>query len=166
MTTLTMVTCRLLHALLVLALCCCPSVCVTASGDQKQAEQETTTTTTTTKATNYNDHDNNKATNYDDHYHNEATNHDHDHYHNHHDHCAGRHQALRLQRRQIRRPPVRRQVFAELTAASAALRGRVPRCFSPHPRWRTPLWAEEVCAGCACQHSATGTCARLPWSDV
>ncbi|KAF8302601.1 putative mucin TcMUCI [Trypanosoma cruzi] len=40
-----------------------------------------------------------------------------------------RHQALRLQRRQIRRPPVRRQAFAELTAASAALRGVCPRCF-------------------------------------
>ncbi|KAF8280840.1 putative mucin TcMUCI, partial [Trypanosoma cruzi] len=37
--------------------------------------------------------------------------------------------------------PVRRQAFAELTAASAALRGCVPRCFSLHPRWRTPLWA-------------------------
>ncbi|EAN95541.1 mucin TcMUCII [Trypanosoma cruzi] len=35
MTTLTMMTCRLLCALLVLALCCCPSVCVTeSSGEQ------------------------------------------------------------------------------------------------------------------------------------
>ncbi|EAN96292.1 putative mucin TcMUCII [Trypanosoma cruzi] len=32
MTTLTMTTCRLLCALLVLAACCCPSVCVTATG--------------------------------------------------------------------------------------------------------------------------------------
>ncbi|KAF5219579.1 hypothetical protein ECC02_007415 [Trypanosoma cruzi] len=64
-----------------------------------------------------------------------------------------RHQVLRLQRRQIRRPPAHRHVFAKLTAASAALRGCVPRCCLPHPRWRTPLWAEEVHAGCACQHS-------------
>ncbi|KAF5214682.1 hypothetical protein ECC02_012702 [Trypanosoma cruzi] len=64
-----------------------------------------------------------------------------------------RHQVLQLQRRQIRRPPAHRQVFAKSTAASAALRGCVPRCCLPHPRWRTPLWAEEVCAGCACQHS-------------
>ncbi|ESS61916.1 mucin TcMUC [Trypanosoma cruzi Dm28c] len=64
-----------------------------------------------------------------------------------------RHQVLRLQRRQVRRPPAHRHVFAESTAASAALRGCVPRCCSPHPRWRTPLWAEGVYAGCACQHS-------------
>ncbi|KAF5219830.1 hypothetical protein ECC02_007155 [Trypanosoma cruzi] len=67
-----------------------------------------------------------------------------------------RHQVLRLKRRQLRRPPVHRQVFAKSTAASAALRGCVPRWCSPHPRWRTPLWAEEVCAGCACQHSTAG----------
>ncbi|ESS62901.1 putative mucin TcMUCII [Trypanosoma cruzi Dm28c] len=68
-----------------------------------------------------------------------------------------RHQALlRLQRRQPRRPPAHLQVFAKSTAASAALRGCVPRCCSPYPRWRTPLWAEEVCAGCACQHSTAG----------
>ncbi|PBJ68774.1 mucin TcMUCII [Trypanosoma cruzi cruzi] len=33
------------------------------------------------------------------------------------------------------------------------------RC-SPYPRWRTPLWAKEVYAGCACQHSTAGICAR------
>ncbi|KAF5214431.1 putative mucin TcMUCII [Trypanosoma cruzi] len=68
-----------------------------------------------------------------------------------------RHQALRRQRRQLRRrPPAHRHVFAKSTAASAALRGCVPRWCSPHPRWRTPLWAEEVCADCACQHSTAG----------
>ncbi|ESS55846.1 putative mucin TcMUCII [Trypanosoma cruzi Dm28c] len=55
-----------------------------------------------------------------------------------------RHQVLQLQRRQPPRPPAHRHVFAKSTAASAALRGCVPRCCSPHPRWRTPLWAEEV----------------------
>ncbi|PWU87919.1 putative mucin TcMUCII [Trypanosoma cruzi] len=34
-----MMTCRLLCALLVLALCCCPSVCVTATGGDQVAEQ-------------------------------------------------------------------------------------------------------------------------------
>ncbi|KAF5219389.1 putative mucin TcMUCII [Trypanosoma cruzi] len=77
-----------------------------------------------------------------------------------------RHQVLRLQRRQPRRPPAHRHVCAKWTAASAALRGCVPRCCSPYPRWRTPLWAEEVYAGCACQHSTTGICARPLWSDV
>ncbi|KAF5213736.1 hypothetical protein ECC02_013725 [Trypanosoma cruzi] len=67
-----------------------------------------------------------------------------------------RHQVLRLQRRQLCRPPAHRHVFAKSTAASAALRGCVPRWCSPHPRWRTPLWAEEVCAGCACQHPTAG----------
>ncbi|KAF5213645.1 hypothetical protein ECC02_013820 [Trypanosoma cruzi] len=67
-----------------------------------------------------------------------------------------RHQVLRLQRRQLRLPPAHRHVFAKSTAASAALRGCVPRWCSPHPRWRTPLWAEEVCAGCACQHPTAG----------
>ncbi|KAF5220144.1 hypothetical protein ECC02_006819 [Trypanosoma cruzi] len=76
------------------------------------------------------------------------------------------HQVLQLQRRQPRRPPAYRHVFAKSTAVSAALRGCVPRCCSPHPRWRTPLWAEEVYAGCACQHLVTGICARLLWSDV
>ncbi|KAF8306177.1 putative mucin TcMUCII, partial [Trypanosoma cruzi] len=53
-----------------------------------------------------------------------------------------RHQALlRPQRRQPRRPPAHRHVFAKSTAASAALRGCVPHCCLPHPRWRTPLWA-------------------------
>ncbi|KAF5217250.1 hypothetical protein ECC02_009892 [Trypanosoma cruzi] len=77
-----------------------------------------------------------------------------------------RHQVLRLQRRQLRRPRAHRHVFVKWTAASEALRGCVPRCCSPYPRWRTPLWAEEVCAGCACQHSTVGICARLLWSDV
>ncbi|KAF5218343.1 hypothetical protein ECC02_008714 [Trypanosoma cruzi] len=77
-----------------------------------------------------------------------------------------RHQVRRLQRRQLRRPPAHRHVCAKSTAASAALRGCVPRCCSPHPRWRTPLWAEEVYAGCACQHSTTGICVRVLWSDV
>ncbi|ESS55255.1 hypothetical protein TCDM_13289 [Trypanosoma cruzi Dm28c] len=77
-----------------------------------------------------------------------------------------RHQALRLQRRQLCRPPAHRHVFAKSTAASAALRGCVPRWCSPHPRWRTPLWAEEVCAGCACQHSTAGICARVLLPDV
>ncbi|KAF5216230.1 hypothetical protein ECC02_011011 [Trypanosoma cruzi] len=36
-TTLTMMTCRLLCALLVLALCCCPSVCVTVDGEDTGA---------------------------------------------------------------------------------------------------------------------------------
>ncbi|EKF37641.1 mucin TcMUCII, putative [Trypanosoma cruzi marinkellei] len=56
-----------------------------------------------------------------------------------------RHQVLRLQRRQPRRPPAHRHVFPKWTAASAAPRGCVPRCCSPYPRWRTPLWAEELC---------------------
>ncbi|PBJ68069.1 mucin TcMUCII [Trypanosoma cruzi cruzi] len=72
-----------------------------------------------------------------------------------------RHQALRLQRRQLCRPPTHRHVFAKSTAASAALRGCVPRWCLPHPRWRTPLWAEEVSAGCACQHSTAGIFARV-----
>ncbi|KAF8286820.1 hypothetical protein TcBrA4_0023610 [Trypanosoma cruzi] len=41
----------------------------------------------------------------------------------------------------------------------------VPRCCSPASA-RVHRRAEEVCAGCACQHSATGTCVRLLWSDV
>ncbi|PBJ77080.1 mucin TcMUCI [Trypanosoma cruzi cruzi] len=41
-----MMTCRLLCALLVLALCCCPSVCVS---EESLASSQTTTTTTTTK---------------------------------------------------------------------------------------------------------------------
>ncbi|RNC51339.1 mucin TcMUCII [Trypanosoma cruzi] len=53
----------------------------------------------------------------------------------------------KLQRRQLLRPPAHRHVFAKLTAASAALRGCVPRCCLPYPRWRTPLWAEEVYCG-------------------
>ncbi|PWV15290.1 putative mucin TcMUCII [Trypanosoma cruzi] len=73
---------------------------------------------------------------------------------------------LRLQRRQPPRPPTHRRVFAKLTAASAALRGCVPRCCSPYPRWRTTLWTEGVCAGCACQHSTAGICARVLWPDV
>ncbi|PBJ78073.1 mucin TcMUCII [Trypanosoma cruzi cruzi] len=155
MNTLTMMTCRLLYALLVLALCCCPSVCTTGSGQEENTttttttKPPTTTTTTTTKPPTTTTTTTTKPPT-------TTTPRP----------LRQRHQALRLQRRQIRRPPVRRQVFAELTAASAALRGRVPRCFSPHPRWRTPLWAEEVCAGCACEHSATGTCVLLPWSDV
>ncbi|KAF8303809.1 putative mucin TcMUCII, partial [Trypanosoma cruzi] len=52
-----------------------------------------------------------------------------------------RHQVLRLQKHQLRRPPAHRHVFAKSMAASAALRGCVPRCCSSHPRWRTPLWA-------------------------
>ncbi|RNE96580.1 putative mucin TcMUCII, partial [Trypanosoma cruzi] len=35
-----------------------------------------------------------------------------------------------------------RHAFAKSTAASAALRGCVPRCCSPYPRWRTPLWSD------------------------
>ncbi|KAF5217256.1 hypothetical protein ECC02_009900 [Trypanosoma cruzi] len=77
-----------------------------------------------------------------------------------------RHQVLQLQRHQPRRPPAHRHVFVKPTTASAALRGCVPRCCSPYPRWRTPLWAEEVHAGCACQHSTTGICARPLWSDL
>ncbi|ESS61409.1 putative mucin TcMUCII [Trypanosoma cruzi Dm28c] len=73
---------------------------------------------------------------------------------------------LQLQRRQRRRPPAQRHVFVKSTAASAALRGCVPRCCSPHPRWRKPLWAEEVCAGCACQQSTAGICVRPLWSDL
>ncbi|PBJ71333.1 mucin TcMUCII [Trypanosoma cruzi cruzi] len=42
---------------------------------------------------------------------------------------------LRLQRRQPRRPPpAHRHVFANSKAASAALRGCVPRCCLPYPR--------------------------------
>ncbi|ESS62677.1 hypothetical protein TCDM_09639 [Trypanosoma cruzi Dm28c] len=79
-----------------------------------------------------------------------------------------RHQLIRpgIQRRQPRRPPAHRHVFAKSTAASAALRGCVPRWCSPYPRWRTPLWAEEVHAGCVCQHSTAGKCVCLLWSDV
>ncbi|ESS60440.1 hypothetical protein TCDM_12035 [Trypanosoma cruzi Dm28c] len=77
-----------------------------------------------------------------------------------------RHQALRLQRRRLCRPPTHRHVFAKSTAASAALRGCVPRWCSPHPRWRTPLWTEEVCAGCACQHSTAGICVRVLLPDL
>ncbi|ESS62199.1 hypothetical protein TCDM_10170 [Trypanosoma cruzi Dm28c] len=76
------------------------------------------------------------------------------------------HQALRLQRRQLCRPPMHRHVFVKSTAASAALRGCVPRCCLLHPRWRTPLWAKEVCAGCACQHSTAGICACVLLPDV
>ncbi|ESS63189.1 putative mucin TcMUCII [Trypanosoma cruzi Dm28c] len=66
---------------------------------------------------------------------------------------------LHLQRRQLRRLQGHRHVFVKSTAASASLRGCVPRCCPPYPRWRTPLWAEEVHAGCACQHSTAGICA-------
>ncbi|EAN95543.1 putative mucin TcMUCII [Trypanosoma cruzi] len=38
-----MMTCRLLCALLVLALCCCPSVCVTATGEEKKEADSSTT---------------------------------------------------------------------------------------------------------------------------
>ncbi|EKF29237.1 mucin TcMUCII, putative [Trypanosoma cruzi marinkellei] len=44
-----MMTCRLLCALLVLALCCCPSVCA-AEPSEKNTVSNTTTTTTTTKS--------------------------------------------------------------------------------------------------------------------
>ncbi|ESS62906.1 putative mucin TcMUCII [Trypanosoma cruzi Dm28c] len=76
---------------------------------------------------------------------------------------------LRPQRRQLlqrRRPPTHRHVFVESTAASAALRGCVPRCCSPHPRWRTPLWAEEVYAGCACQQSTAWICVRVHFGPM
>ncbi|KAF8281595.1 putative mucin TcMUCII [Trypanosoma cruzi] len=42
-----MMTCRLLCALLVLALCCCPSVCVAQDPETVEEPAETTTTTTT-----------------------------------------------------------------------------------------------------------------------
>ncbi|EKF38842.1 mucin TcMUCII, putative [Trypanosoma cruzi marinkellei] len=42
-----MMTCRLLCALLVLALCCCPSVCATQDKTVKNSANTTTTTTTT-----------------------------------------------------------------------------------------------------------------------
>ncbi|ESS60794.1 hypothetical protein TCDM_11660 [Trypanosoma cruzi Dm28c] len=73
---------------------------------------------------------------------------------------------LQLQKHQTPRSPAHRHVFVKSTAASAALRGCVPRCCLPHPRWRTPLWVEEVFAGCACQQSTAGICARPLWSDV
>ncbi|PBJ76132.1 mucin TcMUCII [Trypanosoma cruzi cruzi] len=38
-----MMTCRLLYALLVLALCCCPSVCAAGSGDKTGEPGETPT---------------------------------------------------------------------------------------------------------------------------
>ncbi|PBJ76315.1 mucin TcMUCII [Trypanosoma cruzi cruzi] len=41
---------------------------------------------------------------------------------------------LRLQRRQRQRPPAHRHVFANSKAASAALRGCLPRCCLPYPR--------------------------------
>ncbi|PBJ68085.1 hypothetical protein BCY84_22452 [Trypanosoma cruzi cruzi] len=53
-----MMTCRLLCALLVLALCCCPSVCVAALRSCRFFQ---TTTTTTTKAGVNNDEANIKA---------------------------------------------------------------------------------------------------------
>ncbi|EAN91097.1 putative mucin TcMUCII [Trypanosoma cruzi] len=43
-----MKTCRLLCALLVLALCCCPSVCVAQDTEKVEESAKTTTTTTTT----------------------------------------------------------------------------------------------------------------------
>ncbi|ESS54916.1 hypothetical protein TCDM_13657 [Trypanosoma cruzi Dm28c] len=77
-----------------------------------------------------------------------------------------RHQVLRVQRRQLQRPPAHRHFFAKSTAVSAALRGCVPHCCSFWLRWLTPLWAEELCAGCACQHPTAETCVRPLWSDV
>ncbi|RNE96872.1 mucin TcMUCII [Trypanosoma cruzi] len=77
-----------------------------------------------------------------------------------------RHQVLRAQRRQPPRLPAHRHAFVKSTAASAALRGCVPRCCSPYPRWCTPLWTEDVYANRAFQHSTAGICARILWSDV
>ncbi|PBJ78618.1 mucin TcMUCII [Trypanosoma cruzi cruzi] len=54
-----------------------------------------------------------------------------------------RRQKCQIRRRQSRRPPAHRHVSAKSTAASAALRGCVSRCCSPHPRWRAPLWAKR-----------------------
>ncbi|KAF8280578.1 putative mucin TcMUCI, partial [Trypanosoma cruzi] len=139
-----MMTCRLLCALLVLALCCCPSVCVTGSADRtilppplrpqrrrpqrlpprlplRRQQLQPTTTTTTTTHTNC-------------------------------DHTTTtqaplrpplprRRQALRLQRRQLRGPPAHRHFFAKLTAVPAALRGFMPRWCS-----RCPCWLTAVCA--------------------
>ncbi|KAF8300818.1 putative mucin TcMUCII [Trypanosoma cruzi] len=45
-----MMTCRLLCALLVLALCCCPSVCASEDKSQAATSSQTTTTKPTTKA--------------------------------------------------------------------------------------------------------------------
>ncbi|ESS55728.1 hypothetical protein TCDM_12781 [Trypanosoma cruzi Dm28c] len=59
----------------------------------------------------------------------------------------------------LRRPPAHRHVFAKSTAAAAALRGCVPRCCLPHPRWCTPLWAEEVCAPCVPALNRVDLCA-------
>ncbi|KAF5217706.1 hypothetical protein ECC02_009400 [Trypanosoma cruzi] len=44
-----MTTCRLLCALLVLALCCCPSVCAADANGEAAASSQTTTTTTQTE---------------------------------------------------------------------------------------------------------------------
>ncbi|PBJ76782.1 mucin TcMUCII [Trypanosoma cruzi cruzi] len=140
-----MMTCRLLCALLVLALCCCSSVCV--SEEAATTSQTTTTTTTTKPPTTTTTTTTKPPTTTTTTTQAPSTTLQH------------RHQALRLQRRQLCRPPTHRHVFAKSTAASAALRGCVPRWCSLHPRWRTPLWAEEVCAGCACQHSPRDLCA-------
>ncbi|KAF8298268.1 mucin, putative, partial [Trypanosoma cruzi] len=125
-----MMTCRLLCALLVLALCCCSSVCVS---EEAATTPQTTTTTTTTK---HLLRPRQPRQNHQprppplQHRHQPRP-----------PPLQHRHQVLRLQRRQLQRPPAHRHVFAKSTAASAALRGCVPRCCSLHPRWRTPLWA-------------------------
>ncbi|KAF8278716.1 putative mucin TcMUCI [Trypanosoma cruzi] len=100
-----MMTCRLLCALLVLALCCCSSVFAFQRKLPLFPDDH--------------DDDHNKTTYYD---------------HDNHDKTQPRppplqhrHQVLRLQRRQLQRPPAHRHVFAKSTAASAALRGCVPR---------------------------------------
>ncbi|PWU84586.1 putative mucin TcMUCII [Trypanosoma cruzi] len=149
-----MMTCRLLCALLVLALCCCPSVCVS---EESLASSQTTTTTTTTKPPTTTTTTTTKPL---------QLRRPQQRHQLRPPPLQHRHQALRLQRHQLCRPPTHRHVFAKSTAASAALRGCLSRWCSPHPCWRTPLWAEEVCAGCACQHSTAGICARVLLPDV
>ncbi|KAF8280583.1 putative mucin TcMUCI [Trypanosoma cruzi] len=125
-----MMTCRLLCALLVLALCCCPSVCVTGSANDKEQFYH---------HYDHNDDDHNDYhhdyhyddNNYNDRplYHYTSTNCDHDDHTStncdHHYHGGAKHYDYRGANYE---DTAHRHFFAKLTAVPAALRGLCPWC--------------------------------------
>ncbi|KAF8298061.1 mucin, putative, partial [Trypanosoma cruzi] len=130
-----MMTCRLLCALLVLALCCCPSVCVPASANvrtilppplrpQRRRPQRLPPRLPLRRQQLQRLRPRRPL-----------------HKHQLRPPLPRRRQALRLQRRQLRGPPAHRHFFAKLTAVPAALRGFMPRWCS-----RCPCWLTAVCA--------------------
>ncbi|KAF8297904.1 mucin, putative, partial [Trypanosoma cruzi] len=131
-----MMTCRLLCALLVLALCCCPSVCVTGSANvrtilppplrlQRRRPQRLPPRLPLRRQQLQLQRLPRRPL----------------HKHQLRPPLPRRRQALRLQRRQLRGPPAHRHFFAKLTAVPAALRGFMPRWCS-----RCPCWLTAVCA--------------------